>query len=575
MNDRLQFRVLYREFLFRMVDLELLSAQPRGDMSKLFGQFAALLISVSVILAIGGLTSTGRMGPAQRLLFSWNNEHSLIVDTMLAVGLFAVLSWDSTFPDKRDVMVLAPLPIRSQTLFLAKITGVAAALSITVASLHCITTLTWPGVFAGQPAVTYAGQFIPASGGFMSFVRTFAAYWITMFASGAFIFCCVLGAQGIAALALPRRLYLRASSAMQLAAFCLFVSGYFLLPTAATPQNLAAAQGNGAGAWQFSFWFLGLFQELKGSPALPVLAHRAWIGSSVVMSITASTYLLSYFRVLRKIVEEPDITSSARGARWLPPFGNALQTAIGQFSVRSLLRSRQHRMLLAFYLGMGFVFNILLFKAPSGRRGVGADADAWSLMSIPLLASTIWTMLLSVVGMRIVFALPLDLKANWIFRIAPVRGGGHCLAARRRAIIAIGVLPVWVGIAALLLSVWPWRAAAAHILVLGLLGAIVAEACLQGFQKIPFTCSYLPGKTNIHLTLLFCVLMLVSIIVYCAVLERSAMEQPASYLRLIAVLAVALLFARWRTAAQTDTDDIGIQFEDEGSPAIQGLGLSQ
>ena len=44
MNDRLQFRVLYREFLFRMVDLELLSTQARGDMSKLFGQFASLLI---------------------------------------------------------------------------------------------------------------------------------------------------------------------------------------------------------------------------------------------------------------------------------------------------------------------------------------------------------------------------------------------------------------------------------------------------------------------------------------------------------------------------------------------------
>ena len=34
MNERLQFRVLYRDFLFRMVDLELLSTQARGDMSK-------------------------------------------------------------------------------------------------------------------------------------------------------------------------------------------------------------------------------------------------------------------------------------------------------------------------------------------------------------------------------------------------------------------------------------------------------------------------------------------------------------------------------------------------------------
>ena len=35
---KLQFRVLYREFLFRMVDLELLSADALGDSSKLLGQ---------------------------------------------------------------------------------------------------------------------------------------------------------------------------------------------------------------------------------------------------------------------------------------------------------------------------------------------------------------------------------------------------------------------------------------------------------------------------------------------------------------------------------------------------------
>ena len=47
---KIQFRVLYREFLFRMVDLELLSSQ--GDMSKLLGQFAALLLFLSMLFSI-------------------------------------------------------------------------------------------------------------------------------------------------------------------------------------------------------------------------------------------------------------------------------------------------------------------------------------------------------------------------------------------------------------------------------------------------------------------------------------------------------------------------------------------
>src|ERR1035438_6907633 len=117
------FRVLFREFLFRMIDLELIA--PKGDMSKLLGQFAALLIFVSlafVIPAAGvGSIATKGVPPQIALLASWSGEHFLIATTMLVVGLFAVLSWDSTFPNKRDVFVLSPLPISTLTLFLAKV----------------------------------------------------------------------------------------------------------------------------------------------------------------------------------------------------------------------------------------------------------------------------------------------------------------------------------------------------------------------------------------------------------------------------------------------------------------------
>ena len=63
---------------------------------------------------------------------------------MLAVGLFAVLSWESTFPDRRDVLVLGPLPVRARTLFLAKIAAVGTALGLTIASLHALAGLAWP-----------------------------------------------------------------------------------------------------------------------------------------------------------------------------------------------------------------------------------------------------------------------------------------------------------------------------------------------------------------------------------------------------------------------------------------------
>ena len=53
MKINLQFRVLYRQFLFRLMDVELLSASAHGDASELLGQFGALLIFGSVLLSLG------------------------------------------------------------------------------------------------------------------------------------------------------------------------------------------------------------------------------------------------------------------------------------------------------------------------------------------------------------------------------------------------------------------------------------------------------------------------------------------------------------------------------------------
>src|SRR5271156_240871 len=112
--ETLQFRVLYRYFSFRVIDLDAVSV--RGDTTELLGKFAAILIMLSFIWGIAplfiGLEGTT---PEQRLNAALGWEHRLISATMLVVGLFTVLAWDSTFPDRRDAMVLLPLPIRTRT----------------------------------------------------------------------------------------------------------------------------------------------------------------------------------------------------------------------------------------------------------------------------------------------------------------------------------------------------------------------------------------------------------------------------------------------------------------------------
>ncbi len=62
---KLQFRVLYREFLFRIVDLELLSAHAEGDSRTLLGQVASILIFFGVVLAVR--RDMGRQCPWRRV----------------------------------------------------------------------------------------------------------------------------------------------------------------------------------------------------------------------------------------------------------------------------------------------------------------------------------------------------------------------------------------------------------------------------------------------------------------------------------------------------------------------------
>jgi CubicO group peptidase (beta-lactamase class C family) len=916
---KVQFRVLYREFLFRIVDLELLSADALGDSRKLLGQFAALLIFLSIFFLsfIALKVGASRMPPAIRLFEAWNAEHVLIETTMLVVGLFAVLSWDSTFPQRRDVLVLAPLPVRARTLFLAKVAAVATTLSLTVVLLHSAAGLTWPlavgalhtgplsmpklgylpatppvdaaglgpllkrdltpglpiemgvvvgvvkhgerrilaygtarpesifqiasisktftglllaqmvaqgrvrlddpvrellpagtvgkpsgceitlldlathrsglppmpgnlrrtgipnldtadyhaadlydyvgkhgvgrdpnppffysnlgfallgealaaragvsypdliaqqiagplgmrdtavwlapeqqrrmiqafGVWhepvptwnldaiapaggirstagdmltyleaqlradspalrlshelragiapgkqialawvydedtgtywhnggisgygsyaffnpqggyagvvltnemssfvnfalplhirqrlAGEPAISLASVTVPASGSLPGTLRLFAVYWITMLGAGAFIFCCVLALQGFAAQLLPRQLFLRASSFLQLSAFCAIVGVCFLQP-GATPQALIEANGHGLLAWSPSYWFLGLFQQLNGSPALALLARRAWIGLGVALSATATAYVLSYARTLRKIVEEPDIVAGTRGGVWLPRFGNPLKTAIVQFSVRALLRSRLHRIILAFYLGVGFALVIALVNTPSAENPLPdvPAGDPWGLVNTPLLAAGIVMMCFAVIGARVVFSLPLDLRGNWIFRVTGAPRVTDCLEGARRSLLLLSAAPVWAVSAVLCFYRWPWRAAAGHLAILGLIGLILAELCLYNFDKIPFTCSYLPGKSQIHMAILGAYLLL-GFTILSVEYERQALENPARFVLALIGLACVWACTRWRTAAHARSEEARVQFEEVEDPAILVLGLNR
>jgi hypothetical protein len=518
----LQFHVLYRQFLLRVVDLETLSI--KADVIGFLGQFAGVLIMVSLIFA------------AYAFIDAFHVERSLISATMLAVGLVTVISWDATFPDRRDVMVLSPLPVAPITILMAKVAASVSVLGLTVLALNVA-----PGIVCALALGTEHGM----HGGVL---RSFAGYWFTMVAASVFLYCSVLTVQGLTALLLPRRVFLRLSAILQLVAFFLFIGAYFFLPEITTAAAMAAPANHQLLAWSPCFWFYALCDSLSGSsPAAPMwLVWRAWIGTGIAVFGASVSLLLCYVRTLRKTVEEPDLIPSARGPRWARLFGNSLAATVVLFCIRSLARSRQHRVILAFYLALVFAIAFATLRAV-------LSASAPHAVTADFILATLMMMSFAVVGFRNVFSLPLSLNANWVLRTTQMHSTRDYVAATRWALILFAVIPVC-GISAVLsLSFRPLRQTVLHLMILGLVGLILADLSLIGFYKIPFTCSYLPGKSNIQFIFWGFLVLFVPLAMEVAGYEQRALSDPLRLILIAGVLIVTEVglwaFNRYRAAS--------------------------
>lgn len=572
-DPKLQFRVLRRQFLFRIVDAEVLSAHALGDANKLLGQFVALLFFISLLLSFPLLGfNDADMTPSTRIDFALSMQHFLIATSMLGVGIFSVLSWDSIFPDRRDVLVLAPLPVRARTLFLAKAAATATALTLVVVALNAVTGLGWPLAFA---------SLAPSGFGFLGVLRSLAAYWLAIFAAGAFIYFSLLSAHGLAAQVLPRRLFLRISGFLQMAALSLFVSTYFLEPAVSGLQSLDSPELQRWMSLVPTYWFVGLYNQLAGSmySSIVPLAQRAWSALALVTFVAAVVYMLSYMRTIRQTLEEPEITPSPRGLIWLPRFGDRVQTAIGQFTVRSLARSRQHRLILAFYLGFGLAFTILLVQTfldpfPTASAPLAASS-VWREPITPVLGASIMMIVSTLIGVRVAFSFPLDLPANWIFRAVGVRPGPQILTATRRALLFLSVAPVWLATAAAIcLRSWPWNEGVGHLLLFALLGVVLTDFVLYGFRKIPFTCSYLPGRLKAHM-IFPAAIGLVLLVSQCVTVEERALQKPRMTVLMLTLILSAAVGLRWRVMTLARSEGGELQFEEDDPSALLDLGISR
>jgi hypothetical protein len=171
-----------------------------------------------------------------------------------------------------------------------------------------------------------------------------------------------------------------------------------------------------------------------------------------------------------------------------------MERASFHFAAQTICRSKKHALYLASFAGVGLSLVLLAFVTiKSGHAFTLSSQLDTALLSAPLVMSFV-----VLVGMRIVFTIPVDLHANWLFVLTLENGGSKsCSGVRKLMLCAIIVFLA--GLTPLYLFLWDWHTVLLHISFCSLLSWILTEVLLMRLAKVPFACSYLPGKANIKL----------------------------------------------------------------------------
>jgi hypothetical protein len=236
------------------------------------------------------------------------------------------------------------------------------------------------------------------------------------------------------------------------------------------------------------------------------------------------------------------------------------ERAIFQFSGKTLARSRKHQLFLVTYLSVGISLALNFAADVHGGKLILVTDGA---RAFPFLLA-----FFVISGFRAVFQFPAELTSNWLFRITEAGWAEISRGVTRKRVLVSGLLPVLILLLPAEIAVWGGWRVPLHTLFQFAAGALLIELMFWTFDKVPFTCSYFPGRTNLSILFLLYLYGFTNYSFHMAELE-SAVEQRALYVLLFFTAAAALLAASWRRHPAASA----VRF-DASEPTIQTLDLT-
>jgi hypothetical protein len=415
------------------------------------------------------------------------DEYFFIVLSMFVTGVATLWRWDSLFLDRRDYMNLVPLPVSLGNIFWANFCAIVALAGCFTIVVNAVSVILFPAAVVGS------------QDSILLLLRFAAGHGVAVFMASAFSFWVIFAVAGLL-LALLRPAMFRRISLV--ARFAIAIVLLAQVGSVFTVSRFVLDASHYRAALLPPFSFLGVARTVWGRGGEPLVADMAKaalasLGGVILVSLVA--YGLSFRRAFIRIPETPDagplprpkisfsLPASLSAAFLTPP-----QRACCKFVAKTLLRSEEHLQVLMGFMAVGLVAAANVLASPHGFTSIlSGNTPSVEFLSVPLILSYCL-----VIGIRFAFEMPVDLRANWIFRISLEHRWTEAREVSRRVLLVFSLS--WLVPACFLVTLifWGWVAALLHTANVILCTIALVELSLFKFRKIPFTGVYPPFKSH-------------------------------------------------------------------------------
>ncbi len=548
---------LFRHFLTNFFDTDLVST-PGQIRTVLIAAFSVFLPWFPIILSpikkkYAYLSVLG--SPDLYLRSVRADELWLITLTMSVIGLLAAIKWPSMFPGLRDYRSLAALPLRGYQVFSAKLLALLTVATAAIIPLNLLPGILFPAI-SGSP-----WAFQP------SLFGRIVVHCAAGIAGSYFFFFALVALQGLLLITLRPRWFQLVTGYLQ-GILVPVMLGLIVLSFSIQPAIADRVLQPVLANWLPPVWFLGLYQLMAGDPdpQMRALAHRAVAALSASILLTLATYIVSYHRHRTILLEGP--MESRNNRQWILAFFNWLvlkprRKAIITFMMKTLAASSQHRTILTGYIGFGIA--VLL----SGLLGIKNVVHPSKVIAASFIYGHVVVMIFFLIGCRHLFAIPVEVRANWIFKITENDGRNDWLTAVDRFVLFGGAMVLVLIPLPIEFKLLGWQAAA-ELLLFALFGLVCFEAVFLSWNKLPFTCSHLPGKFPMWIRALQLFALLTLLPLVNAALLASIYSRILFLVMLVLLLTASFFLHAYRVRGRCE---LHLKFEESPEPAVLTLDL--